>query len=111
MAPESITEMIFSSQSDVWSFGIVIWELFSLGKVPYPGFDFKQIVAELQNGYRMDKPEFATNEIGKLMADCWKTDPNERPTFHQLQEAFSNQLEIAIRDHYVNMNNPYMEIS
>ena len=85
MAPESLTEMVFSSQSDVWSFGIVLWELFSLGKVPYPGMGLNHLIRALQCGYRMDKPEFTTNEIGQLMADCWQSFPNERPTFHQLQ--------------------------
>ena len=103
MAPESLTEMVFSSQSDVWSFGVVLWELFTLGKVPYPGKGIDQLIQELQNGYRMDKPEFATNEIGQLISDCWKTAPNERPTFHQLQEALNNQIEAASCGHYLSM--------
>jgi serine/threonine protein kinase len=109
MAPESLAELVFSSQSDVWSFGNVLWELFSLGKVPYPGFNFKQLIRELQDGYRMDKPPFATNEIGQLMSCCWKMEPNERPTFHQLQEAFSNQLETTVCDHYLSISDPYIE--
>ena len=84
MAPESLTEMVFSSQSDVLSLGVVLWELLSLGKTPYPGMGPNELIGELQNGYRMNKPQFATNEIGRLMADCWKLDPNERPTFNQL---------------------------
>ena len=104
MAPESLTEMVFSSQSDVWSFGIILWELFSLGKVPYPGKGVDQLIHELQNGYRMDKPEFATNEIGQLMTNCWKANPSERPTFHQLQEALSNQIEAADNGHYISVS-------
>ena len=111
MAPESLTEMVFSSQSDVWSFGVVMWELFSFGKVPYPGFDFRQLIRELMIGYRMEKPQMATNVIGRLMTDCWKTEPNERPTFHQLQEALGNHLESSIRGHYVDMNEPYMKMN
>ena len=85
MAPESLTEMVFSSQSDVWSFSVVVWELFSFGKVPYPGMNFKELMRELLNGYRMEKPQFVTNEIGRLMTNCWKLEPNERPTFSYLQ--------------------------
>ena len=98
-----LSEMVFSSQSDVWSFGVVLWELFTLGKVPCPGKGVDQLIEELQNGYRMDKPQFAPKEIGHLMANCWKSMPNERPTFHQLQEALSNQLEAASCGHYLEM--------
>ena len=56
MAPESLTEMVFLSQSDVWSYGVVLWELFTLGKVPYPGMGLNQLIRELQSGYQMDKP-------------------------------------------------------
>ena len=94
MAIESLTDWIFSSQSDVWSFGVVLWEIFSLAKVPYAGLQFNDsFINRLQNGYRMKKPEFAPDEIGQLMADCWKTEPNQRPTFNQLVEAFCALLE------------------
>lgn len=110
MAPESLTEMMFSSQSDVWSFGVVLWELFSLGKVPYPGITVNQLIEDLKNGYRMDTPEFASNEIGQLIASCWKSSPNERPTFHQLQEMLNNQLEAAFNEHYLSINDPYIQV-
>ena len=110
MAPESLTEMVFSSQSDVWSFGVVLWELFSLGKTPYPGMGLNELIRELLGGYRMDKPQFATNEIGRLMTDCWKADPNERPTFNQLQEALSSQLETSVSQYYLSLNDPYLEV-
>ena len=105
MAPESLTEMVFSSQSDVWSFGVVMWELFSFGKVPYPGIDVSRLIRELLNGYRMEKPQYVTNEIGRLMVDCWKMEPKERPTFNQLQEALGNHLESSLRHHYLSWFN------
>ena len=93
MAIESLTDWVFSSQSDVWSFGVVLWEMFSLAKVPYPGLQFDDsFIRRLQNGYRMEKPEFATNDIGRLMADCWKHEPNQRPTFSQIEEAFKTYI-------------------
>lgn len=62
MAPESIQYSIFSTYSDIWSFGIVLWELFSLGETPYPGIDeCLDLCSKLLNGYRMTKPKFATN--------------------------------------------------
>jgi len=93
MAIESLTDWVFSSQSDVWSFGVVLWEIFSLGKVPYPGLKFDDsFIRRLQNGYRMEKPEFASDEIYQLMIACWKKGPNQRPTFSQLEEAFCAKL-------------------
>lgn len=60
-APEFIANREFTSSSDVWSYGIVLWELFSLGAAPYPGNDdFIELQCKIQNGYRLDKPPFAT---------------------------------------------------
>ena len=96
MAPESLIDCVFSSQSDVWSFGVVLWELFSLGQMPYPGMSLNQLVQGLKNGYRMDKPEYATNKISQIMTECWNVDPSQRPTFRQLEETLSNQIDPAI---------------
>ena len=93
MAIESLTDREFSSQSDVWSFGIVLWELFSLGKVPYPGMPVDRLIHRLLDGYRMEKPEFASHEISQLMNDCWKVEPSERPTFNQLESKLNNHLD------------------
>jgi len=94
MAIESLTDWVFSSQSDVWSFGVVLWEMFSLAKVPYSGLQFDDsFIRRLQNGYRMSKPELMPQDIGQLMANCWKQDPRERPTFSQLVDAIGAKLE------------------
>ncbi|XP_057368137.2 vascular endothelial growth factor receptor 1-like [Daphnia carinata] len=105
MAIESLTDNSFSSQSDVWSYGVLLWELFSLGKVPFPGMDVAHVlVKEIRKGYRMEKPDFAPNVFGKIMADCWKTKPDERPTFGQLDELIIGQLESSVPSMYLNMN-------
>ena len=93
MAIETITDRIYSTQSDVWSFGIVMWEIFSLGKVPYPDMSNTQVFNVVSEGYRMKKPFNASEEIGALMIACWNKNAKERPTFIQLENALGKKLE------------------
>ena len=59
----------------------------------------------------MEKPEFATNDIYRLMTDCWKTEPNQRPTFSQMEEVLKAQLDSSISSNYIAMNQPYIEMN
>lgn len=64
MAIESISDKIFTSKSDVWSFGILLWEIFTLGKNPYPGVEIdERFFKRLKAGYRMEKPEYSSDEM------------------------------------------------
>lgn len=63
MAIESIRDRIFSTQSDIWSFGIVLWEFFTLAKTPYPGMEAEKQYQKLIEGYRLEQPEYATCEM------------------------------------------------
>ena len=93
MALESLKDNIFSSQSDVWSFGVVLWEIFSLSGVPYPGMNVdERFIRRLdEEGYRLPKPFYSSNEIYDLMIECWKSDPVQRPAFYILAEALMAQ--------------------
>ncbi|CAH0548061.1 unnamed protein product [Brassicogethes aeneus] len=94
MAIEYIRDHIFSTQSDVWSFGVVLWEFFSLSRSPYPGIlPDKTLYDKLASGYRMEKPEFAPKEIHNMMMDCWLEKPQSRPSFEILTERLGNLLE------------------
>ncbi|XP_046646413.1 fibroblast growth factor receptor 2-like [Daphnia pulicaria] len=112
MAIESLTDRIYSSQSDVWSYGVLLWELFSLGKVQCPGLDAgHHLVKEIQNGYRMEKPGTAPSFLGEIMTNCWKTEPKERPTFGQIEEVISKHMESSVSSHYLNLNAPYVKLN
>ncbi|CAH3182955.1 unnamed protein product, partial [Porites lobata] len=84
MAPEALESGIFTFKTDVWSFGVVLWELATMGGTPYPGISPMRLCSLLKSGYRMEKPSTCSDEIYKLMMDCWKEDPTERPSFVQL---------------------------
>uniref|UniRef100_A0A3Q0SYI6 Protein kinase domain-containing protein n=1 Tax=Amphilophus citrinellus TaxID=61819 RepID=A0A3Q0SYI6_AMPCI len=85
MSPESIFQNIYSSQSDVWSFGVLLWEIFSLGCRPYPELSVTQeFYSALKRGYRMTRPEHAPDDMYDLMKRCWEEKPQSRPSFSSL---------------------------
>ncbi|KAM3867076.1 vascular endothelial growth factor receptor 3 [Diretmus argenteus] len=94
MAPESIFDKVYTSQSDVWSFGVLLWEIFSLGASPYPGVQIDEdFCKRLKDGTRMRSPETASPEIYGIMLACWQGEPRERPTFPALVEILGDLLQ------------------
>ncbi|XP_008854238.1 tyrosine-protein kinase Fer isoform X2 [Nannospalax galili] len=85
-APEALNYGRYSSESDVWSFGILLWETFSLGVCPYPGMTNQQAREQVERGYRMSAPQHCPEEISKLMMKCWDYKPENRPKFSELQK-------------------------
>ncbi|CAG7732862.1 unnamed protein product [Allacma fusca] len=93
MSIESLRDLEFSIQSDVWSYGITLWELFSLGSTPYPGVEWNfQSWKRLWDGERMDRPAGANQSIYDIIKECWKTEPKDRPSFDELNEMFTIEL-------------------
>ncbi|XP_045407348.1 macrophage colony-stimulating factor 1 receptor [Lemur catta] len=85
MAPESIFDCVYTVQSDVWSYGILLWEIFSLGLNPYPGILVNSKFYKLvKDGYQMAQPAFAPKNIYSIMQACWALEPTHRPTFQQI---------------------------
>ncbi|XP_057593769.1 tyrosine-protein kinase Fer isoform X3 [Hippopotamus amphibius kiboko] len=85
-APEALNYGRYSSESDVWSFGILLWETFSLGVCPYPGMTNQQAREQVERGYRMSAPQHCPEDIFKIMMKCWDYKPENRPKFTELQK-------------------------
>ncbi|XP_044019285.1 vascular endothelial growth factor receptor 1-like [Aphidius gifuensis] len=111
MAPESISELIFSTQSDVWSFGIVLWEFFTLGWTPYFNMDLQTQCEEIKKEKRLKQPKFSTEKIYELMKRCWNRKPQKRPTFSQLIEELSKLMEKKTVDLHINLNDRFLEMN
>ncbi|XP_026881912.2 macrophage colony-stimulating factor 1 receptor [Electrophorus electricus] len=85
MSPESIFECVYTVQSDVWSYGILLWEIFSLGRSPYPDVVVDTRFYEMiKSGYHMSQPDFAPKEMYTIMKQCWSLEPNLRPPFSRV---------------------------
>uniref|UniRef100_A0A671KMC3 receptor protein-tyrosine kinase n=1 Tax=Sinocyclocheilus anshuiensis TaxID=1608454 RepID=A0A671KMC3_9TELE len=93
MAPESIFDCVYTVQSDVWSYGILLWEIFSLGKSPYPSIlvDSK-FYKMIKCGYQMSRPDFAPPEMYTIMKMCWNLEAAERPTFSKISQLIERML-------------------
>ncbi|XP_049842972.1 tyrosine-protein kinase Fer isoform X3 [Schistocerca gregaria] len=83
-APEALNFGKYTSLCDVWSYGILIWEIFSRGGVPYNGMSNSQAREKIDNGYRMPKPDGTPDEMYRLMLSCWEYKPEKRPHFDQI---------------------------
>ncbi|XP_042547936.1 tyrosine-protein kinase Fer isoform X2 [Dipodomys spectabilis] len=83
-APEALNYGRYSFESDVWSFGILLWETFSLGVCPYPGMTNQQAREQVERGYRMSAPQHCPEDISKIMMRCWDYKPENRPKFSDL---------------------------
>uniref|UniRef100_A0A7N8X0M2 receptor protein-tyrosine kinase n=1 Tax=Mastacembelus armatus TaxID=205130 RepID=A0A7N8X0M2_9TELE len=98
MSPESIFDKVFTTQSDVWSYGILLWEIFSLGASPYPGLHIdEEFCHRLKGGTRMRAPEYSTPEIYSTMLTCWEASPSDRPTFTDLVETLGDLLQAKVQ--------------
>ncbi|XP_076250339.1 receptor protein-tyrosine kinase sevenless isoform X2 [Rhynchophorus ferrugineus] len=98
MAPESLLDGVFSCQSDVWAFGVLLWEIMTLGQQPYQARSNLEVLHYVKGGGRLGKPTDCPEELYKLMLQCWEFEPDKRPTFKYCLEI----LDGAHRDHLRN---------
>nr|AAC52183.1 fibroblast growth factor receptor-1, short isoform precursor [Mus musculus] len=111
MAPEALFDRIYTHQSDVWSFGVLLWEIFTLGGSPYPGVPVEELFKLLKEGHRMDKPSNCTNELYMMMRDCWHAVPSQRPTFKQLVEDLDRIVALTSSQEYLDLSIPLDQYS
>lgn len=95
-APEAADYQRFSIKSDVWAFGILMMEVITLGRVPYPGMANAEVLEQVRRGYRMPKPSNCRDEFYSIMFSCWKQNAEDRPGFLSLQE--------QLNDFFTNVN-------
>uniref|UniRef100_A0A672I2I9 receptor protein-tyrosine kinase n=1 Tax=Salarias fasciatus TaxID=181472 RepID=A0A672I2I9_SALFA len=107
MSMESLSESLYSSKSDVWSFGVTMWEIMSRGRTPYPGVHNHELLDLLQSGYRLKAPEDCDHKY-QVMRSCWDPDPARRPGFGELYQdlgallAQLPALEADVEANYIN---------
>ncbi|XP_043358798.1 megakaryocyte-associated tyrosine-protein kinase isoform X3 [Dermochelys coriacea] len=91
-APEALKHNKFSAKSDVWSYGILLWEVFSYGRAPYSKMTLKEVTEMVEKGYRMEAPEECPPSLYTLMKSCWEIEPGKRPSFKKLTEKLQKEL-------------------
>ncbi|XP_038061371.1 fibroblast growth factor receptor 2-like [Patiria miniata] len=100
LAIESIRYKRYTTKSDVWSFGILMWEIATIGGTPYPTTKSESLARKLKGGYRMPKPSNCDDKSYDLMRKCWQEDPNNRPSFSELVSTLSDTDDSKIKHTY-----------
>eukprot|EP00043_Microstomoeca_roanoka_P014996 m.149566 g.149566 ORF g.149566 m.149566 type:complete len:2815 (+) comp16158_c0_seq2:365-8809(+) len=93
MSPESIRDKTSTHASDVWSFGILCWEIFSFGQMPYPGYQALEAIVAVAGGYRMPRPDYCPNSVYDVVSMMWYANASDRPTFSELIKLLQDALE------------------
>ncbi|CAD5231565.1 unnamed protein product [Bursaphelenchus xylophilus] len=99
MSPEAIRHYEFTTKSDVWSFGILMFEIITLGGTPYPGVPPEDMLPFLESGKRMERPDNCPETFYSIMTQCWEQSPENRPSFSDVRQLLARQLE-NITDEY-----------
>uniref|UniRef100_A0A914ER02 Protein kinase domain-containing protein n=1 Tax=Acrobeloides nanus TaxID=290746 RepID=A0A914ER02_9BILA len=90
LALEALTDRIFSEKSDIWSFGILVYEVFTFGSIPYANMNNDEMLVFLQAGNRLERPNNVCDELYEIMKSCWNKYMGLRPNFLELEERFEN---------------------
>lgn len=109
MAPEALFDRVYTAQSDVWSYGILLWEIMTLGGTPYPSVPIEKLFQLLRSGYRMGKPPSCSLEVYTIMTNCWKQSPYQRPTFTEIVEDLDCILTSVTDQEYLDLSIPVLD--
>ncbi|XP_036291916.1 tyrosine-protein kinase Mer [Pipistrellus kuhlii] len=113
IAIESLADRVYTSKSDVWAFGVTMWEIATRGMTPYPGVQNHEMYDYLLHGHRLKQPEDCLDELYEIMHSCWRAEPLDRPTFSMLRlqlEKFLESLpEVQDKAEVIYINTPFPE--
>ncbi|NP_001232922.1 leucine-rich repeat receptor tyrosine kinase [Aplysia californica] len=103
LSPEALLWGQYSSKSDVWAFGILLWELYTFGGTPYPQVTTEQLRDLHENGYRLSKPPACPEQLYRIMRTCWREDPRQRPSFRQLEVTLDLLIQKTKKKEYLDL--------
>ncbi|XP_053386447.1 BDNF/NT-3 growth factors receptor-like isoform X4 [Mercenaria mercenaria] len=110
MSPEAVKWGRFTTDSDIWAFGVVLWEIFSYGRQPYYGHTNEEVIKFLDEGILLQRPEECPSIVYHVMLQCWKLDPKERLAFHRIHKyltEYSKQLQRSSKSSSFDVINEY----
>ncbi|XP_026069214.1 macrophage-stimulating protein receptor-like isoform X1 [Carassius auratus] len=110
MALESLQTQKFTTKSDVWSFGVLMWELMTRGASPYPDVDPYDITTYLMQGRRLLQPQYCLNSLWSILLQCWNPEPEKRPSFPSLVKVIQEIHSSLEGEHYINLQITYVNL-
>ncbi|XP_015271978.1 PREDICTED: insulin receptor-related protein [Gekko japonicus] len=99
MSPESLKDGIFNTQSDIWSFGVVLWEITTLAEQPYQGMSNEQVLRFVMDNGVLERPETCPDKLHELMTGCWQQNPRLRPSFIQILASIQDDMSAGFHQH------------
>ncbi|XP_070574840.1 tyrosine-protein kinase receptor Tie-1-like [Ptychodera flava] len=101
MALESLLRSMYTTESDVWSYGVVLWEIATLGATPYSDFTSTEVVKKVRKGYRLQKPRHCSDELFQVMRECWNLYPESRPSFSDICVTVGEMTKDATKEYLI----------
>lgn len=112
MAPEALLYNVYSHHTDVWAYGILLWEIVTLGSTPYATMSGREVLTAVTEGYRLERPPHCKPQLYRAMHSCWHADPSQRPTFAALKAQLAELLDNEPSEgNYVDLDSFYQESS